>query len=126
MPDNRDLKADDGVARGAAIPGQVKDPASEDTATAGTLDAADHPLADPFFWPEDVGTPDHAVQPNEIDEIMARAMRRSSVEANRIITKPADIQSYVETCWMEALPAAQAARAALEAAGYAIVHDSRQ
>jgi hypothetical protein len=125
MSDNSDLKADDVVARGAAIPDHVKDPASEDTTIAGTPDAADHPLPDPFFWPEDVGTPAHAVQPNEIDEIMARAMRWSSVEANRIITEPADIQRYVDTCWMEALPAAQAARAALEAAGYAIIRDSR-
>ena len=56
---------------------------------------------------------------------MARAMRWRSVEANKIITKPADIQSYVETCWMDELPAAQAAHAALEAAGYTIVRDGR-
>ncbi len=56
---------------------------------------------------------------------MARAMRWRSVEANKIITKPTDIQLYVETCWMDELPAAQAAHAALEAAGYNIVRDSR-
>jgi hypothetical protein len=48
-----------------------------------------------------------------------------SVEANKIITNPADIHRYVETCWMEELPAAQAAHAALEAAGYSIVRDGR-
>ena len=56
---------------------------------------------------------------------MARAIRLRSVEANKIITNPADIQRYVETCWMEELPAAQAAHAALEAAGYSIVRDDR-
>ena len=63
--------------------------------------------------------------PHEVDEIMARAIRLRSVEANKIITNPADIQRYVETCWMEELPAAQAAHAALEAAGYSIVRDDR-
>jgi hypothetical protein len=52
-------------------------------------------------------------------------MRWRAVEANKIITKPADIQSYVETCWTEELPAAQAAHAALEAVGYIIVRKSR-
>jgi hypothetical protein len=132
MPDIKDLRADDSVARGAANPDQVIDSVSEDVkeepadaTTTGVLDPADHPLADPFFWPEDVATPAHAAQREAINEIMARAMRWRSVEANGIITKPADIQRYVETCWIEALPAAQAAHAALEAAGYAIVRDNR-
>ena len=91
----------------------------------------DEPLPDPFFWPDErnaasaelgaTSTP--ASEREEIDEIMARAMRWRSVEANKIITKPADIQSYVETCWMDELPAAQAAHVALEASGYAIVRD---
>jgi hypothetical protein len=58
---------------------------------------------------------------DEIDEIMARAMRLRSVEANKIITRPADIQRYIDECWTEELPAAQAARTALEAAGFEIV-----
>ena len=105
-----------------------------DPNAAGEPAAADQPIPDPFFWPEDrsdaadglaAATSAPTSDREEIDEIMARAMRFRSVEANKIITKPADIQRYVETCWMEELPAAQAAHAALEAAGYAIVRDSR-
>jgi hypothetical protein len=121
-------------ATGTAI--QSEDPTSEDVGRAAadsqTTDAPDEteePLPDPFFWPEEpaaaagLGSP--MPDPQDVDEIMARAMRLRSVEANKIITNPADIRRYVETCWMEELPAAQAAHAALEAAGYSIVRDGR-
>ena len=120
------------------------DPGSQDAAVsatpepAGALDDDEEHLPDPFFWPEEqAGVPEGAVaaapvtewdeasEHEEINEIMARAMRWRAVEANKIITKPADIQSYVETCWTEELPAAQAALAALEAVGYIIVRKSR-
>ena len=58
---------------------------------------------------------------DEIDEIMARAMRLRAVEANKILTDPVHIQNYVDTSWAEELPAAQAAHAALEAAGFEIL-----
>ena len=108
--------------------------APADQQAAGAPDQPEQPLPDPFFWPEDrsaeaggVGpaTSMQASERERIDEIMARAMRWRSVEANKIITNPTDIQLYVETCWMDELPAAQAAHAALEAAGYNIVRDSR-
>jgi hypothetical protein len=34
---------------------------------------------------------------DEIDEIMARAMRLRAVEANKILTDPVHIQNYVDT-----------------------------
>jgi hypothetical protein len=108
--------------------------APADQQAASAPDQPEQPLPDPFFWPEDRSAEAGAVGPatfmqaserERIDEIMARAMRWRSVEANKIITNPTDIQLYVETCWMDELPAAQAAHAALEAAGYNIVRDSR-
>jgi hypothetical protein len=57
---------------------------------------------------------------DEIDEIIARAMRLQAVEANKILTNPAHVQNYVDTSWQQDLPAAQAAHAALEAAGFEI------
>lgn len=102
-----------------------------DPGAAGAPEQIEQPLPDPFFRPVErdtaagpgTATSTPASERDEIDEIMARAMRWRSVEANKIITKPADIERYVETCWMDELPAAQAAHAALEAAGYAIVQD---
>jgi hypothetical protein len=138
MPDIEDPKASNAIggepeATGAPIEGQ--DPTGEDigrsTADPQTTSAPDEtepPLPDPFFWPEEPAAAAGLApmsDPHEVDEIMARAIRLRSVEANRIITNPADIQRYVETCWMEELPAAQAAHAALEAAGYSIVRDGR-
>ena len=58
---------------------------------------------------------------DEIDEIMARAMRLRAVEANKILTDPVHIQNYVDTSWAEELPAAQAAHAALDAAGFQVL-----
>jgi hypothetical protein len=108
MPDVEDPKASDAIsgepeATGAPIEGQ--DPTGEDigrsTADSQTTTAPDEtepPLPDPFFWPEEptaaaglASTPD----PQEVDEIMARAIRLRSVEANKIITNPADILRYV-------------------------------
>jgi hypothetical protein len=125
----------------AGTPIESEDPTGEDAEgapanpeTADELDVTEQPIPDPFFWPEEridvAGGPGPAMsaptsEREEIDEIMARAMRLRSVEANKIITNPAHIQSYVETCWMEELPAAQAAHAALDAAGYSIVRDAR-
>ena len=60
-------------------------------------------------------------QRDEIDEIMARAMLLQAVEANRILTNPTHVQNYLDASWQKELPAAQAARAALEAAGFEIV-----
>jgi hypothetical protein len=144
MPDAKDPKANGAITRepeayrtsierqdstGEDIGGAPADPE-----TAGAPDQIEEPLPDPFFWPDErntapVGPGATTSTPiderEEIEEIMARAMRWRSVEANKIIVKPADIQSYVETCWMDELPAAQAAHAALEAAGYTIVRDNR-
>ena len=58
---------------------------------------------------------------DEIAEIIARAIRLQAVEANKILTNPAHVQNYVDTSWQQDLPAAQAAHAALEAAGFEIV-----
>jgi hypothetical protein len=142
MPDVEDPKASGPInsepeATGAPIESQ--DPIGEDiglasaaSLTTGAPDQTEEPLPDPFFWPGEptavagpAPTTAPLPDPREVDEIMARAIRLRSVEANRIITNPADIQHYVETCWMEELPAAQAAHAALEAAGYSIVRDGR-
>lgn len=147
MPDRADTEPIDPVAsdpEAAGISGEKDDPGGHDAAVpeapeaAEALDDEEEHLPDPFFWPEDqAGVPegaeaaapmtewDEASEHEEINEIMARAMRWRAVEANKIITKPADIQSYVETCWTEELPAAQAALAALEAVGYIIVRKSR-
>jgi hypothetical protein len=138
MPDVEEPNSSGAISsepEATGTPIEWQDPASEDiersaadSQTTAAPDETEQPLPDPFFWPEEPAaaaglesTPD----PHEVDEIMARAIRLRSVEANRIITNPADIQRYVETCWMEELPAAQAAHAALEAAGYSIVRDGR-
>jgi hypothetical protein len=138
MPDVEDPNASGAISsepEATGTPIERQDPTGEDiglapadSQTTGGPDETEPPLPDPFFWPEGPAaaaglapTPD----PREVDEIMARAIRLRSVEANKIITNPADIQRYVETCWMEELPAAQAAHAALEAAGYSIVRDDR-
>jgi hypothetical protein len=147
MSDRADTQPIDPVtsdAEAAGTSSENDDPGGRDaevSATPGPAGAPDddeEQLPDPFFWPEEqAGVPEEAAaaaptterdetsEQEEINEIMARAMRWRSVEANKIITEPADIQNYVETCWTQELPAAQAARAALEAVGYIIVRKSR-
>jgi hypothetical protein len=138
MPDIEDPKANGAISsepEATGTPIEEQDPTGEDigrsaadSQATGAPDETEQPLPDPFFWPEEpaaaVGLASMS-DPQEVDEIMARAIRLRSVQANKIITNPADIQRYVETCWMEELPAAQAAHAALEAAGYSIVRDGR-
>jgi hypothetical protein len=143
MPDIEDPKASEaatGEPEATGTPSETEDPTGKDVEqaptnpdTAGAPDQAEQPLPDPFFWPDErnaasaelgaTSTP--ASEREEIDELMARAMRWRAVEANKIITEPADIQRFVDRCWVEELPAAQAAHAALEAAGYIIVRDNR-
>jgi hypothetical protein len=141
MPDVDDPKASEaalGESEETGTPSETEDPtggdiegAPADPQAAGAPDQGEQPLHDPFFRPAErydsaesgTTTPMPEGEREEIEEIMARAMRWRAVEANKIITKPADIQSYVETCWMDELPAAQAAHAALAAAGFAIVRD---
>jgi len=142
MPDIEDPKASGATSSEPEATGtqiERRDPTGEDIGltpadpqTTGTPDETEEPLPDPFFWP---GEPTAAALPSAtaapmpdpqvVDEIMARAIRLRSVQANKIIINQADIERYVETCWMEELPAAQAAHAALEAAGYSIVRDGR-
>src|SRR4051812_37333573 len=147
MPERADMQPTDPVTSDpeAAGTSSARDDQSahdaEMSATpepVGAPDDNEEHLPDPFFWPEDqAGAPEGAaaVAPitewqetsdqEQINEIMARAMRWRAVEANKIITEPAAIQAYVETCWADELPAAQAAHAALEAAGYIIVRNGR-
>lgn len=138
MPDFEEPNPSGSGAAGVATPSERKDSAGQDTEaepvdpkTAGVRTQTDQPLPDPFFWPENghaagegiSARPMSPTQRDEIDEVMARAMRLRTVKANQIITKPADIQRYVDTCRSEELPAAQAAHGALDAAGYTIVRD---
>jgi hypothetical protein len=101
MPDVKDPKTRGAIIRepeAAGTPIERKDPTGKDIGaesanptTVGAPDQTKQPLPDPFFWPEERSAsegerraPSHVTQRDEIDEIMARAMRLRSVEANRI------------------------------------------